>query len=145
MRSGVQDGPGGGLVFARMGDPADETSGPDDAGGSSDAETEPTGPGGIFINCGSSHAGRAGMYFGKGAGRSDLYGTEFQDNPTDIIAEGAVGQSFHGTKFLKDSGPEAEPPRPGRARRRLIGKTCAVCGFEGFRWQTQCPKGHPLS
>lgn len=24
------------------------------------------------------------------------------------------------------------------------GKTCEVCGFQGFRWQTQCPEGHPL-
>jgi hypothetical protein len=25
------------------------------------------------------------------------------------------------------------------------GKTCAVCGFQGFRWQTECPDGHPLA
>lgn len=25
------------------------------------------------------------------------------------------------------------------------GKTCAICGFQGFRWQTECPDGHPLS
>jgi hypothetical protein len=25
------------------------------------------------------------------------------------------------------------------------GKTCEVCGFQGFRWQTECPEGHPLS
>ena len=25
------------------------------------------------------------------------------------------------------------------------GKVCAACGFEGFRWQTECPDGHPLS
>jgi len=24
------------------------------------------------------------------------------------------------------------------------GKTCVVCGFQGFGWQTCCPKGHPL-
>jgi hypothetical protein len=24
------------------------------------------------------------------------------------------------------------------------GKTCDVCGFQGFRWQTECPEGHPL-
>ncbi len=23
-------------------------------------------------------------------------------------------------------------------------KTCGVCGFQGFRWQTECPAGHPL-
>jgi hypothetical protein len=25
------------------------------------------------------------------------------------------------------------------------GKTCEVCGFQGFRWQTECPEGHPLA
>ena len=25
------------------------------------------------------------------------------------------------------------------------GKTCQVCGFQGFRWQTTCPEGHPLT
>jgi hypothetical protein len=25
------------------------------------------------------------------------------------------------------------------------GKTCDVCGFQGFRWQTECPDGHPLA
>ena len=25
------------------------------------------------------------------------------------------------------------------------GKTCEICGFQGFRWQTECPEGHPLS
>lgn len=25
------------------------------------------------------------------------------------------------------------------------GKTCEVCGFQGFRWQTTCPEGHPLT
>ena len=25
------------------------------------------------------------------------------------------------------------------------GKTCEVCGFQGFRWQTKCPDGHPLA
>lgn len=25
------------------------------------------------------------------------------------------------------------------------GKTCEVCGFQGFRWQTECPEGHPLT
>ena len=24
------------------------------------------------------------------------------------------------------------------------GKVCETCGFEGFRWQTECPDGHPL-
>ena len=24
-------------------------------------------------------------------------------------------------------------------------KTCEVCGFQGFRWQTECPEGHPLA
>ena len=25
------------------------------------------------------------------------------------------------------------------------GKTCEICGFQGFRWQTECPEGHPLA
>jgi hypothetical protein len=25
------------------------------------------------------------------------------------------------------------------------GKTCEVCGFQGFRWQKTCPQGHPLT
>ena len=25
------------------------------------------------------------------------------------------------------------------------GKTCQVCGFQGFRWQKTCPQGHPLA
>ena len=25
------------------------------------------------------------------------------------------------------------------------GKTCEVCGYQGFRWQTECPDGHPLA
>jgi hypothetical protein len=25
------------------------------------------------------------------------------------------------------------------------GKTCEVCGFQGFRWQSKCPRGHPLA
>ena len=25
------------------------------------------------------------------------------------------------------------------------GKTCEICGFQGFRWQTECPAGHPLT
>ena len=25
------------------------------------------------------------------------------------------------------------------------GKTCEICGFQGFRWQTTCPEGHPLT
>ena len=25
------------------------------------------------------------------------------------------------------------------------GKSCAICGFQGFRWQTECPDGHPLA
>ncbi|MGI8808135.1 MAG: hypothetical protein ACR2KK_09900 [Acidimicrobiales bacterium] len=25
------------------------------------------------------------------------------------------------------------------------GKTCEICGFQGFRWQMECPDGHPLA
>ncbi len=46
----------------------------------------------------------------------------------------------------------AEPLRKQHRRTMLStgfsdvpGKTCAVCGFQGFRWQTECPDGHPLT
>jgi hypothetical protein len=29
--------------------------------------------------------------------------------------------------------------------RAAPGKSCEVCGFQGFRWQTECPDGHPLA
>ena len=42
---------------------------------------------------------------------------------------------------------------PKQTRRTMLstgfsdvpGKTCEVCGFQGFRWQTECPDGHPLA
>ena len=42
---------------------------------------------------------------------------------------------------------------PKRFRRTMLstgfsdvpGKTCEVCGYQGFRWQTECPDGHPLA
>jgi hypothetical protein len=56
----------------------------------------------------------------------------------------------------KDSGekPSAAQPSAGKRVRRTMlstgfsavpGKTCEVCGFQGFRWQTECPEGHPLA
>jgi hypothetical protein len=56
----------------------------------------------------------------------------------------------------QDSGepaPAAAPPAPKRVRRTMLstgfsdvpGKTCEICGFQGFRWQTECPEGHPLT
>jgi hypothetical protein len=50
--------------------------------------------------------------------------------------------------------PAAVAPSVGKRIRRTMlstgfssvpGKTCEVCGFQGFRWQTECPEGHPLS
>jgi hypothetical protein len=49
--------------------------------------------------------------------------------------------------------PVAAAPNARRLRRTMLstgfsdvpGKTCAICGFEGFRWQTECPEGHPLT
>lgn len=50
--------------------------------------------------------------------------------------------------------PVTPPPTTERRVRRTTlstgfsdvpGKTCAVCGYEGFRFQTTCPEGHPLS
>lgn len=50
-----------------------------------------------------------------------------------------------------DRKPAAAPPER-RVRRSMLstgfsdvpGRTCEVCGYQGFRWQTTCPKGHPL-
>ena len=47
----------------------------------------------------------------------------------------------------------AATPVGKRVRRTMLstgfsdvpGKTCEVCGFQGFRWQTECPEGHPLT
>lgn len=47
----------------------------------------------------------------------------------------------------------AQPPLEKRFRRTMLstgfsgvpGKTCEICGFQGFRWQTECPEGHPLT
>jgi hypothetical protein len=47
----------------------------------------------------------------------------------------------------------AAPPAGKRVRRTMLstgfsdvpGKTCEICGFHGFRWQTECPDGHPLT
>jgi hypothetical protein len=52
-----------------------------------------------------------------------------------------------------DQPPAAEAPAEKRFRRTMLstgfsdvpGKTCEVCGFQGFRWQTECPEGHPLT
>ena len=45
------------------------------------------------------------------------------------------------------------PSASKRVRRTMLstgfsgvpGKTCEICGFQGFRWQTECPEGHPLT
>lgn len=54
-------------------------------------------------------------------------------------------------------GPGPKPPPPAslqRSVRRTMlstgfsdvpGKTCEICGFQAFRWQTTCPEGHPLA
>ncbi len=53
-----------------------------------------------------------------------------------------------------DESPPAAAPAAGKHVRRTMlstgfsdvpGKTCEVCGFQGFRWQTECPAGHPLA
>jgi hypothetical protein len=50
--------------------------------------------------------------------------------------------------------PAAPAPSTGKRVRRTMlstgfssvpGKTCEICGFQGFRWQTECPEGHPLT
>ena len=54
-----------------------------------------------------------------------------------------------------DNGETASAAHPSgkRVRRTMLstgfsdvpGKTCEACGFQGFRWQTECPDGHPLA
>ena len=49
--------------------------------------------------------------------------------------------------------PAAPRPMEKRIRRTTLstgfsdvpGKTCETCGYQGFRWQTTCPEGHPLT
>jgi len=93
------------------------------------------------------------MHFERGAGPNTFYGFTFEDNATDITSDGARGQRFYGTNFLgRRKSSEADPqPGPSRGKLqigfapRLKGKSCATCGFQGFRWQKACPKGHPLT
>lgn len=53
-----------------------------------------------------------------------------------------------------DETPSPAPHSAGKRIRRTMmstgfsgisGKACEVCGFQGFRWQTECPDGHPLT
>ena len=54
---------------------------------------------------------------------------------------------------LGETPPAAAPAVGKQVRRTMLstgfsgvpGKTCEVCGFQGFRWQTECPEGHPLT
>jgi hypothetical protein len=54
---------------------------------------------------------------------------------------------------LPSDKPAAVPPAKKSFRRTMLstgfsdvpGKTCEVCGFQGFRWQSECPQGHPLA
>lgn len=49
--------------------------------------------------------------------------------------------------------PAAAPAVEKRFRRTALstgfsdvpGKRCEICGFQGFRWQSECPQGHPLA
>lgn len=64
------------------------------------------------------------------------------DQPADTPADDLGGKP-----------PAAAAPAEKRVRRTTLstgfagvaGKTCSVCGFEGFNWQTRCPEGHPLT
>ena len=66
------------------------------------------------------------------------------DQPVETPAKDPVAEAPAAT---------ATPPVERRTRRTMLstgfsavpGKTCEVCGFQGFRWQTECPQGHPLS
>ena len=54
---------------------------------------------------------------------------------------------------LETPAPASPPPVKKQFRRTMLstgfsdvpGKTCQVCGFQGFRWQTECPEGHLLT
>ena len=58
-----------------------------------------------------------------------------------------------GTDPAEAPAAAARPSLPKHFRRTMLstgfsdvpGKTCATCGFQGFRWQTECPDGHPLA
>lgn len=144
-------GHGSGLPFGTMSDRDEGDEGPGDHG---EADQVPPGAN-VWVNCSSSHSGTAGMYFGKGVGPNVFYNHTFAHNPVDIVSDGASDQRFYGTKFLGDQPEGDESPAPRRSRRgrnvqmgfspRPKGKTCGVCGFEGFRWQKHCPSGHALS
>jgi hypothetical protein len=57
-----------------------------------------------------------------------------------------------GDDATENPAPAAAPRPEKRLRRTMLstgfsdvpGKVCEICGFQGFRWQTECPQGHPL-
>jgi hypothetical protein len=85
---------------------------------------------------------KVGIHFGRGVGPNDFYDTEFVNNETDIVSEGAVGQRFHGTR-VSHNAPEPNRKIFGHSG-PIKGNTCSQCGFEAFRWQRGCPNGHTL-
>lgn len=54
---------------------------------------------------------------------------------------------------IETTSPTVRPMSENRFRSKLStgfssqarGKVCEVCGFQGFQWQSECPKGHPLA
>jgi hypothetical protein len=66
-----------------------------------------------------------------------------------------MSEQPQGTSGKDPAGTPSAPAHSGhkQSRRTMLstgfsdvpGKTCEVCGFQGFRWQTQCPEGHPLA
>lgn len=63
-------------------------------------------------------------------------------------------QPVEGSGDDSDETPSTAAPSVRKHVRRTLlstgfseipGKTCEVCGFQGFRWQTECPDGHPLA
>ena len=54
--------------------------------------------------------------------------------PGDTAPAAAYSASKHVRRTMLSTGFSGVP-----------GKTCEVCGFQGFRWQTECPEGHPLA
>ena len=56
------------------------------------------------------------------------------DNPTETPSAAAHAVTKRVRRTMLSTGFSDVP-----------GKTCEVCGFQGFRWQTECPDGHPLA
>jgi hypothetical protein len=80
----------------------------------------------------------------ESAGGVLVAATQVADPPADVVADIPVDVVA----------AAAVPTLPDRQfkrglstgfSQRIKGKNCAVCGFQGFPWQSVCPQGHPLA